>query len=125
MFRPPKNLGSLIAAALLTISCTLTSYPAMAPAVAIAIAQPNNPIALGAMSNKEKATAKEVEGKLESAYGELTGDKGHQLKGKAKQAQGSAMHAAEGIKEGAEAVKEKISDAAGQLADGLKQDDKT
>lgn len=116
MNRPAKRLSLIIAAALLMISSIMISYPELA----IASTQPHNPIALGAMTNKEKATAKDMEGKLESAYGDLTNDKGHQLKGKAKQAQASAMHAAESIKEGAEAVKEKISDAADQLADDLK-----
>jgi uncharacterized protein YjbJ (UPF0337 family) len=59
------------------------------------------------MSNKSKATAKDAEGKLESAYGEITGDIGHQIKGKAKQVQASAMDAAEELKEGAKAAKKK------------------
>lgn len=50
------------------------------------------------MSNKSEATAKDAEGKLESAYGELTGDVGHQIKGKAKQVHASAMNVAEEIK---------------------------
>jgi uncharacterized protein YjbJ (UPF0337 family) len=71
------------------------------------------------MSDKFKATAKDAEGKLESAYGEITGDKGHQIKGKAKQMQASAMNAAEDMKEGAEAVKKKLKDAAQDIADDM------
>ncbi len=71
------------------------------------------------MSNKSKASAKDAEGKLESAYGELTGDTGHQIKGKAKQVQASAMNATAELKEGAKAVKKKLSDAADQVADDL------
>ncbi len=71
------------------------------------------------MSNKSKATAKDAEGKLESAYGELTGDLGHQVKGKAKQVQASAMHTTEDIKEGAKTVKRKLSNAADHVADDL------
>jgi len=68
----------------------------------------------GIMSNKSDATAKDAEGKLESAYGELTGDPGHQIKGKAKQAQASAMKVAEDVKEGARSAGKKIADATGQ-----------
>ncbi|WP_216904174.1 CsbD family protein [Synechococcus sp. CCY 9618] len=71
------------------------------------------------MSNKSDATAKETEGRLESALGELTGDAGHQLKGKAKQVQALAMNAAEDLKQGAKSVADKVSDAANQLADRL------
>jgi uncharacterized protein YjbJ (UPF0337 family) len=71
------------------------------------------------MSNKSKATAKDAEGKLESAYGEITGDIGHQIKGKAKQVQASAMNAAEELKEGAKAAKKKLSDTADQVSDNL------
>ena len=68
------------------------------------------------MSNKADANAKEVEGKLESAAGELTGDLGHQIQGKAKQVQASAMNAAENLKEGAKSVAKKIGDAADNIA---------
>jgi uncharacterized protein YjbJ (UPF0337 family) len=65
------------------------------------------------MSNKAKAkaTAKDSEGKLESAFGDLTDDKGHQLKGKAKQVQASAMNAAEEIKDAAKTMIKKITDS--------------
>ena len=71
------------------------------------------------MSNKSKAIAKDAEGKLESTYGELTGDRGHQIKGKAKQVQASAMNTSEDLKEGAKTVKKKLRDAADQVADDL------
>jgi uncharacterized protein YjbJ (UPF0337 family) len=71
------------------------------------------------MSDKAKATAKDVEGKLESAYGDLTDDKGHQLKGKAKQAQASAMNAEAEIKETAKKAKKKVSDTADHVEDEL------
>ncbi len=69
------------------------------------------------MSNKADAMAKDAEGRLEAALGELTGDTGHQIKGKAKQVQASAMNAAEDLKEGAKAVAKKVSDAATGRAD--------
>ena len=80
---------------------------------------PLYPITFGTMSNKVDAAAKDAEGKLEAAYGELSGDAGHQIKGKAKQVQASAMNAAEDLKQGAKSVAEKASDAAGKLADDL------
>ena len=69
------------------------------------------------MSNPTDAKAKEVEGKLESAAGELTGDVGHQIKGKAKQVQASAMNAVENLKEGTISVAHAISNAADNIAD--------
>jgi uncharacterized protein YjbJ (UPF0337 family) len=65
----------------------------------------------GTMSNRIDAAAKDADGKLESAYGELTGDAGHQIKGKSKQVQASAMNVAEDVKEGARSVGKKIADA--------------
>ena len=71
------------------------------------------------MSNPADAKAKEVEGKLESAAGELTGDVGHQIMGKAKQVQASAMNAVENLKEGTNTVAHAISDAAENVADSI------
>jgi uncharacterized protein YjbJ (UPF0337 family) len=62
------------------------------------------------MSNRFDAAAKEAEGKLESAYGEITGDTGHQIKGKAKQVQASAMNTGEDLKQGAKSVTHKVTD---------------
>ena len=69
------------------------------------------------MSNTADAKAKEVEGKLESAAGELTGDVGHQIQGKAKQVQASAMNAVESLKEGAKSVAHAIGNAADNATD--------
>ena len=71
------------------------------------------------MSNPADAKAKEVEGKLESASGELTGDVGHQIKGKAKQVQASAMNAVENLKEGTKSVANAIGNAADNIADSI------
>jgi uncharacterized protein YjbJ (UPF0337 family) len=71
------------------------------------------------MSNPADAKAKEVEGKLESAAGELTGDVGHQIMGKAKQVQASAMNAVENLKEGTNTVAHAISNAADNIADSI------
>lgn len=61
------------------------------------------------------ATAKDVEGRLEAAFGDLTGDRGHQIKGKAKQVQASAMKASESFKEGSQSVARSIADAAAEI----------
>ncbi|MFY8149603.1 MAG: CsbD family protein [Prochlorococcaceae cyanobacterium] len=71
------------------------------------------------MSHRNDAAAKDAEGKLEAAYGDLTGDTGHQIKGKAKQVQASAMNAAEDLKQGVKSVAEKVADAADHLAADL------
>ena len=115
MGRFRRSTGLVCAALLLTLSSILIPSPVMA----LAVNQSRIPIPPGATSNKAKATAKDVEGRLESAYGDLTDDKGHQLKGKVKQGQASAMNAAEDIKDAAKTVKKKINGAAEQMADGL------
>ena len=89
------------------------------PAIAMDSGHPSYPIALATMTNKVDAAAKDAEGKMESAYGELTGDTGHQIKGKAKQVQASAMNTAEDLKQGAKSVVKNIRDAAGNMADDL------
>ncbi len=71
------------------------------------------------MTNRFDAKAKDAEGKLESAYGELTGDTGHKIQGKAKQVQAAAMDAVEHLKEGAQSAARKVSNATGRLADKL------
>ncbi|WP_254945226.1 CsbD family protein [Cyanobium sp. AMD-g] len=91
------------------------------PATAMASQAPSTtPIVIAAMTDKMSAKAKEAEGKLESAYGEITGDPGHQIKGKAKQVQASAMNAKEAVKDGAKAMARKASDASDKLADKIK-----
>ncbi|EDY37502.1 CsbD-like family [Cyanobium sp. PCC 7001] len=86
---------------------------------ALAASQQPQPITLLTMSNKLDATAKNAEGRLESAYGELTGDTGHQIKGKAKQVQASAMNLAEDVKDAAKSAGKNVSDAAGKMADDV------
>lgn len=70
---------------------------------------------VAAMPNKTKAVVKDAEGKLESAYGGLTGDTGRQIKGNLKQKQSSAMKAGEDLKESAKSaansVAKKVGDA--------------
>jgi uncharacterized protein YjbJ (UPF0337 family) len=106
-------LMPLPAMALTAMPLSAMSLSAMTlPDIAMTVDNHYIPIALATMDHKADAKAKEVEGKLESAYGELTGDTGHQIKGKAKQVQASAMNAAENLKEGTKSVAHKIGDAA-------------
>jgi uncharacterized protein YjbJ (UPF0337 family) len=51
------------------------------------------------LEDKAKATAKNVEGKAQEAFGKVTGDPADQAEGKAKQAESSVRHAAEDVKD--------------------------
>ncbi len=110
-----RRLLSLASMAALVVSLMI-QWPATAMA---SPASSITPIAIATMSDKMTAKAKETEGKLESAYGEITGDPGHQVKGKAKQMQASAMNATEAVKDGAKAAARKAGDASDKLADKI------
>lgn len=51
------------------------------------------------IDDKAKATAKDVEGKAQEAYGKVTGSESDKLAGKAKQVQADAEHAKEDVKD--------------------------
>jgi len=51
------------------------------------------------VENRAKATAKNVEGKLQEAVGDLTGDPKDQAEGKAKQAEAKVRHTVEDVKD--------------------------
>lgn len=53
------------------------------------------------LEERAKATAKNVEGKIQDAVGKVTGDPGDQVEGKAKQVEASARHTKEDIKDDA------------------------
>jgi len=63
------------------------------------------------MSNTIDAAEKDAEGKIQSAVGSISGDKGQQLKGEAKQVQADAMKAEAKLKEEAKKVARKVEDA--------------
>ncbi|AFY27976.1 CsbD family protein [Cyanobium gracile] len=63
------------------------------------------------MSNKIDAAAKDAEGKIQSAVGSITGDKGQQIKGEAKQVQADTMKAEAKVKEEAKKAARKVEDA--------------
>jgi uncharacterized protein YjbJ (UPF0337 family) len=115
LLAPIAILVSLLLGAHPVQAQTIHAQGIHAQLVAVQPARPNHAILpshlLGAMGNKLDARAKQTEGKLESAYGELTGDTGHQIKGKAKQVQGSAQSVAEDVKDGARSVGKKIATA--------------
>ena len=51
------------------------------------------------IENRAKATAKNVEGKLQEAAGDLTGNREAQAKGKAKQVEANIRNATEDVKD--------------------------
>ncbi len=51
------------------------------------------------VEDRAKATAKNIEGKVQDAVGDLTGDPKAQAEGKAKQAEAKVRHAAEDVKD--------------------------
>ena len=58
------------------------------------------------MKDKAKATAKNIEGKVQEAVGDLTGDPKTQAEGKAKQAEAKIRHAVEDVKDQAREIVE-------------------
>ena len=109
---PSGSFQNLAAATLAALAIVASSFSAPRAVLALSSAHVTNyPIAFAAMSSKAGAAAKDAEGKLESAYGDLTGDTGHQVKGKAKQVQASAMNAADDLREGAKSAAKGVSDA--------------
>ncbi|OLP18339.1 CsbD family protein [Leptolyngbya sp. 'hensonii'] len=51
------------------------------------------------LEDRAKATAKNIEGKVQEAIGKVTGDTKDQAEGKAKQAEASVRHAVEDVKD--------------------------
>jgi uncharacterized protein YjbJ (UPF0337 family) len=72
------------------------------------------------MEDKVKATAKKMEGKLEAAAGELTGDQEMKLRGEAKQVKGAAMDAAGQVKDKAKGVVDNLKNATNDALDNVK-----
>lgn len=56
------------------------------------------------IEDRAKATAKNVEGKLQEAAGKATGDPDTEAKGKAKQAEAKVRHSVENVKDTAKDV---------------------
>lgn len=51
------------------------------------------------LTDRAKATAKNIEGKVQEVIGDLTGDPKTQAEGKEKQAEAKALHIIEDVKE--------------------------
>lgn len=51
------------------------------------------------LKDKVEATAKNIEGKIQETYGNMTGDTKDQVAGKAKQVEASVKHAVEDVKD--------------------------
>jgi uncharacterized protein YjbJ (UPF0337 family) len=54
--------------------------------------------------NRAKAAAKNIEGKIQEAVGDLTGDSKAQAEGKAKQAEAKVIHSVEDVKDEAKKI---------------------
>ncbi len=51
------------------------------------------------LEERAKATAKNIEGKVQEAVGNLTGDEGDRVAGQAKQAEAASRHVKEDVKD--------------------------
>ncbi|WRH67629.1 MAG: CsbD family protein [Planktothrix sp. GU0601_MAG3] len=56
------------------------------------------------LENRVKATAKNIEGKIQEAVGDVTGDPQTQAEGKAKQAEAQVRHSVEDVKDKAKDI---------------------
>ena len=59
------------------------------------------------IENRAEAVAKNIEGKIQEAVGEVTGNTNDKIEGQAKQDQSAAMHAVEDIKDQAKDIIDK------------------
>ena len=105
----------LVASAIVALAVGISYVSISEPALATSGYQLTNPTAFAAMSNRADAVAKDSEGKLQSAYGDLTGDTGSKVKGQAKQVQASAMNTAEDMKDAAKSAAKNVNKAAKKL----------
>jgi len=113
------RLAKLELVVMSSLATPLVALQAPMPTMAITTEYTSYPILITAMSKRSDAAAKDAEGKLESAYGEISGDIGHQIKGKSKQIQASAMNAEENVREGIRSVAKNVSKAAKDIADDI------
>ena len=60
------------------------------------------------LEKRAKATAKDVEGKIKEAIGNMTGDPQARMEGEAKQAEARARHGKEDVKDGVKNVVDKV-----------------
>lgn len=93
----------------------------LTPSAAMALSADTllSPMPIATMGQDIKATAKDAEGKMQSALGELTGDTGMKVKGEVKQGQAAAMGVSAGLKKGAKDMARNLSDASDRAADRI------
>jgi len=104
---------ALILSAIVLIGSLLFQSPAMA-----LTGHPfNSPLATRIMSKDVSASAKQAEGRLQSAAGDLTGNTGDKIKGQAKQVQASAMQAGSDLKQGAKSSANKLGESISRATD--------
>jgi uncharacterized protein YjbJ (UPF0337 family) len=72
------------------------------------------------LQERAKAVAQDIEGKLEEAIGNITGDTDKQNDGKSKQVEASVRNASEDVKDRARDVADVIKDKAKNVADTVK-----
>ena len=65
--------------------------------------------------DRAKAIGKNVEGKVQEVFGNITGNKKDQVEGKAKQAEAAARHAAEDMKNAVKDLSDKAKKAINKL----------
>lgn len=65
--------------------------------------------------DRAKAIGKNVEGKVQEVFGNITGNKKDQVEGKAKQAEAATRHAAEDLKNAVKNVTDKAKKAIEKL----------
>lgn len=104
---------------MLSLGMLLVLLMVQSPAMADSAGTSPSPYVIGTMSKDIKATAKNAEGKLQSAMGELTGDNSMKVKGEVKQGQAAAMSTTSDLKRGAQKAARKLSDATDRAADKL------
>lgn len=81
----------------------------------------SNPIGRLIMSLQEraKAAAKNIEGKIEEAVGDLTGDSSKQAEGQAKQVEANIRNAEEDVKEKAQDLADAVRDKARDVRNAI------
>jgi len=104
---------------ILSVIVLIISLVVQAPAMALSSHPANLPFAARFMSKDLNATAKDAEGRLEAAHGDLTGDTGEKIKGQAKQVQASAMQAGSDLKQGLKSAVGKLGEATSDAADKM------
>lgn len=67
------------------------------------------------LEDRAKAVSKNIEGKLQEVWGNVTGNKKDQAQGKAKQAEASARHAVEDVKDSMKTIADKTKKSIDKL----------